>query len=161
MRISGGCRRVIEALDLSDIKNHRRGRQQQSQERLRIPTCHVSWRAPTNGAVLAKGARRVPFFEFSHQQGHIAAAALSAADLVSAHRTDLMEDPAPGVAPFRRDDGAALCQAAGNRGDLRGRRRHNRHFSRSAHRQSRPAYRTEIPVGQGAGRAGGRRSDER
>jgi len=40
----------------------------------------------SQGAVLAK-ALKVPFFEFSHQQGHIAAAAWSA------HRMDLLETP--------------------------------------------------------------------
>jgi N6-L-threonylcarbamoyladenine synthase len=45
----------------------------------------------SQGAVLAK-ALGVPFFEFSHQQGHIAAAAWSAVDTTSG-RMDLLEQP--------------------------------------------------------------------
>lgn len=46
----------------------------------------------SQGAVLAK-ALKVPFFEFSHQQGHIAAAAWSATNAASERRLDLLDKP--------------------------------------------------------------------
>ena len=76
---------VLEGLDLSDGRIVAVGASTKPREAEdSYMPCFLA--GASHGAVLAK-VLGVPFFEFSHQQGHIAAAAWSA------HRTDLLETP--------------------------------------------------------------------
>lgn len=87
----------------------------------------------------------VPLFEVSHQQGHIAAAALSAGARPA-------RQPLPRVASVGRHELAALCRVRrGRPAGLHLHRRHDRPCGRSAARPGGRTARAAVPVGRGAG----------
>ena len=99
----------------------------------------------------------VPLFAVSHQQGHIAAAALSTGRLELLDGTFLAWHLSGGTSELllvqAGADGLPDCTCIGGTTDLALHRRHDRPRCGTADRPGGRAARTALPVGRGAGQA--------
>lgn len=109
-------------------------------------TCRVFWRAAARRPVLAR-ALGVPLYEFSHQQGHIAAALWSAGRMDLLYQRHLAWHLSGGTTELlliENQAGALTAQKLGGTTDI---------SARAAHRPHRKAPRPPVPGRQGAGQA--------
>ncbi len=100
----------------------------------------------SQAAVLAR-ALGVPLYEFSHQQGHIAAALWSAGRMDLLYQRHLAWHLSGGTTE------AAACRKSGRRADRPKAGRHDRYFRRATHRPHWKAPEPPVPGRQGAGQA--------